>query len=317
MTRSHLLGGALCAGTIAFNSASFAQSDETERRAQAQTLFDDAQKFIAQKDFAAGCAKLEEVVKLQPGKIGAMMELGECYEGWGKTASAWARYRMASDWASKAGDARKIDADMKVALLEPKVSRLLVIVPESMRWLGGLVIERDGVAMGAAQWGAAMPADPGAHEISAVAPGKKKWSTRVELTRPGMTITVTVAALEDAHRAIDASDTTSLRTAGFVVGGIGLVGLGIGAVFGAQAASKRDEANKYCDADSCTDAGHALEQQAFGNAAVSTVSIVAGGALLAGGVTMTLWPNRKSTSVSSPSARVVVGPGSMSFQGVW
>jgi len=318
MTKSHPLGGALCAAAIAMNGIALAQSDETERRAQAQTLFDDAQKLIAQRNFAAGCAKLEEVVKLQPGKIGALMELGECYEGWGKTASAWARYRMASDLAAKTGDARKADADTKIALLEPQVSRLLVLVPESMRWLGGLVIARDGVPLGPAGWGAAMPADPGAHEVSASAPGKKRWSTKVELTRPGMTITVTVAALEDAPKAVSASEMPSVRTAGYVVGALGLVGIGIGSVFGAQAASKRDEANNHCDMDSCTDVGHALEQQAFGNAAVSSVSVIAGAALLAGGVTMVLWPSPKSAAATTgPAARIVVKPGGMFLQGVW
>ncbi len=310
---------ALCtlAALLAGAGSARAQSDETERRAAAQTLFDDAQRLLQQRDFAHACPKLEEVIKLQPGKIGAMLELAECYEAWGKTASAWARYRMASDLATKAGDARKADADAKATALEPTVSRLVIVVPESMRWLGGLVIERDSVPLGAASWGAAMPVDPGAHEIAAAAPNKKRWSSRVEMNRPGATITITIPMLEDAPGATSTGGAPTPRHAGFVVGALGLVGVGIGSVFGLQAASRRDEANKHCDVDSCTSEGHALEQQAFGNATASTAAFIAGGALLAGSVVLVFWPASKPPAAGTPTARLVAGPGGVSLLGVW
>lgn len=308
---------ALCtfAALILIEAPALAQGDETERRAAAQTLFDDAEQLMQQREFARACPKLEEVVKLQPGKVGAMMELARCYEAWGKTASAWARYRMASDFAAKAGDARKADADAKVAALEPSVARLAIVVPEAMRWVGGLVIERDGVPLGAASWGAAMPVDPGAHEISATAPNKKRWASKIETSRPGATLTVTVPVLEDAPRAASGGSVVTPRNAGFVVGALGLVGAGIGSVFGLQAASKRDEADRHCDVDSCTTEGHVLEQQAFGNAAVSTAAFIAGGALLAGGAALIFWPVPKAPGAAA--LRVTAGPGTVALQGAW
>lgn len=316
---SRALAFVCCATSVLFvqEGSALAQSDDTARRAAAQVLFDDAIRLIQQRDFARACPKLEEVIRLQPGKIGAMLELAECYEAWGKTASAWARYRMASDLAAKAGDARKADADAKAAALEPAVSRLLIVVPESMRWVGGLVIERDGAPLGAATWGAAMPVDPGAHEISASAPNKKRWSSKVEINRPGATITVTVPVLEDAPKPSGAASPVTPRNAGFVVGAFGLVGIGIGSIFGLQAMSNRDQASRYCGVDSCTTKGHVLEQQAFGNATVSTAAFIAGGTLLAGGVVMVFWPTSKPAAGGSPAARVVAGPGSISLQGAW
>lgn len=316
--KSHLLALSIVAGSLSSVAPALAQAENPATRAAAQVLFDDAQDLLRQGEFAKACAKLEEVVKLQPGKIGAMMELAACYEAWGKTASAWARYRTASDLATKASDVRKADADAKVTALEPKVSRLVVLVPESMKWLGGLVIERDGVPLGAATWGAGMPIDPGTHEVTATAPGKKKWATKVEVTRPGTSLTVTVPELDDAPKGAQAGEgMPTVRTAGFVVGGLGLVGVAIGAVFGAQAAGKQSEANKpgNCDEDSCTTQGHQIEQQAFANAAVSTGAFIAGGALLAGGLTMVLWPASKPAA--STTARLVVGPGGLSIRGAW
>lgn len=75
------------------------------------------------------------------------------------------------------------------------------------------------------------------------------------------------------------------RAAGFVSGGLGLVGLAVGGTFGVLAITKNDSA--HCDAASvCQDPQARRDAQGF--ATVSTVAFVAGGALLASGVVFVL-----------------------------
>ena len=69
-------------------SPAAAQPDDTQRRAAAEALFGQATKLMDEKSYDKACPKLEEVVKLQPGKVGTMKTLAECYEATNKTASA-------------------------------------------------------------------------------------------------------------------------------------------------------------------------------------------------------------------------------------
>jgi hypothetical protein len=101
-----------------------------------------------------------------------------------------------------------------------------------------------------------------------------------------------------------------LKTAGLVVGAVGLVGLGVGTVFGVLAMSKNSSANDgHCGSafggtNNCDATGLSLRSDAvkFGN--VSTVAFIAGGVLAAGG--LGLWLFAPSTSVQ---AGATVGSG--------
>jgi hypothetical protein len=94
-----------------------------------------------------------------------------------------------------------------------------------------------------------------------------------------------------------------LKTAGLVVGAVGVAGLGVGAVFGILAISKNSSANNdHCGAafggtNHCDPTGISLRSDAvnFGN--VSTISFIAGGVLAAGGAS--LWLFAPSTSVQA------------------
>lgn len=88
--------------------------DDTQRRAVAQALFDEAQKLMASNNYSLACIKLEEVVRLQPGKIGAVLALARCYEGEGKIASAWSRFKNVADAAKVANDPRGAEAEKKI-----------------------------------------------------------------------------------------------------------------------------------------------------------------------------------------------------------
>jgi hypothetical protein len=91
------------------------------------------------------------------------------------------------------------------------------------------------------------------------------------------------------------------KTAGLVGAGVGVVGLGIGAVFGVNALSKKNDA--HCDANNvCPDSSSANTLRDAGSAATaSTVFFVAGAVLAAAGVTVWVL-NPGGTVKAAPTA---------------
>jgi hypothetical protein len=94
------------------------------------------------------------------------------------------------------------------------------------------------------------------------------------------------------------------RSVGWVVGGIGVAGLGVGAVFGLQALSTK---SSHCDASgTCTPPGSAND--AYRQGTISTVSLVAGGVLVAGGLGLLLLAPGGERSSTSVALAVLAGP---------
>jgi hypothetical protein len=91
------------------------------------------------------------------------------------------------------------------------------------------------------------------------------------------------------------------RTVGWVLGGVGVVGLGVGTVFGLEALSTK---SGHCDdSGSCTPPGTA--SNAYRQATISTTGLIAGGVLLAGGLGLVLLaPGGERT----PTTGVAIGP---------
>lgn len=103
---------------------------------------------------------------------------------------------------------------------------------------------------------------------------------------------------------------TSLRVPGLIVAGAGGVGLVLGTVFTFVAKGKHSDAN--CNGAVCpSDSAVSTEKSAASMANVATVSFIAGGVLLAGGLTMFLLsPSKKESSsgAAAPPLRVAFAP---------
>jgi len=79
----------------------------------------------------------------------------------------------------------------------------------------------------------------------------------------------------------------TLRTAGLAVTGLGVVGVAVGTIFGLTAKSKNDDAASQCPSNACPNQqGVSLTEDARHAATISTVGFVAGGLLVAGGLTL-------------------------------
>src|SRR5262245_53666848 len=94
---------------------------------------------------AEACPKLEESQRLDPAG-GTLLHLAICLEESGKTATAWSLFNSA---LSAAVRDRRIDrqkvAQEHLALLEPRLSKLVLEVDPAARDLAELRVTRDGI----------------------------------------------------------------------------------------------------------------------------------------------------------------------------
>lgn len=308
-----------------------AQSKSGGNRAAAEALFNQGRDLMTAGKYVDACPKFEASLQLDPG-LGTMLNLAECYEKTGRTASAWAEYREAIPLARAAGSKARLDlATERAQALQERLSTLTIRAITGDATDPQLEVRRDGVTVQPAEFGAPIPVDPGEHVIEAVAPGKQPWSYKVQVAGDAAKVSVDIPRLqanaEPAPSSAPVAVTTSTgssappsdkpvgsaqRTTGLVFGGVGVVGLGLGAFFGAQAASKWSDAKGKCTdyPYGCGAEGADLRSSAHSQATVSTVAFVAGGALLATGVVLYLTaPSRKQT------VALGFGPGSAFVQG--
>ena len=317
MNRASLLvAAALAAGTVAVPARLAVAQTTPQDQAVAQSLYDEAKKLMMAGEWASACPKLEESQRLDPTPV-AEFYLADCYEHTGRTASAWTTFLDLAASEHKNGGPksaeREKDARDRARSLEPKLTQLVIDVPAAVR-VAGLVVKRDGGVVREGQWGAQVAVDPGKHTLEASAPGKKTWTTTEDVQGAGATVTIRVEALADAPvevppppatplsspatpsaaPASEGSAASPLKTVGLVVGGVGVAGLVAGGIFGVIAISKNSSANSgHCGgsfggANECDATGVSLRSDAVNAGNVSTIALIAGGVLAAGGATMWL-----------------------------
>ena len=325
----------LAAGTYAVRAPA-----QQRDPAAAQALFDEARTLMKSKRFEEACPKLAESQRLDPG-IGTQFRLADCYEQQGKIASAWAGFLDVASVAAGSGQAdREKAARARAAHLEARLPKLTIVVPQASR-VSGLEIRRDGVMVGEAQWGSAVPADPGDHQIVVSAPGKREFTGSVSL-RESTPATFNVPLLEDAPSSASpavaaaavaapapqaatpppapaappppekdtpppSSGSSGPGVAVITIGAVGIVGLAVGTTFGLMASSKYDESKNHCstnDENLCSQEGVDLRDKAFAFGNVATVSFIVGGVALASAAT--LWIVNSSSGESPPHAASLV-----------
>ena len=299
--------GALVALSFVAGTAGAQSSTNT---AGAEALYDEARSLMKQGDFARACPKFKQSNDLDPGG-GTLLNLAECYEKQGKFASAWSTFKEALTVARRDGRSERVEyAKKHLAVVEPKLSKITIEVPSESNE-SGLTVTLDGAELGAAAWGVGMPVDPGSHRIAASAPNKAPFEQSVEI-ESGST-TLKIPKLEDANdtpppRAVDtdtekkpvtdeATPSNGRRTAGFVIGGVGVVALGVGGFFGLRAFSKWGDRNDNC-VGGCNSAAKTAGDEAKTAATIGNIGIGLGVVAIGVGTYLVL----SSKSSSEPSA---------------
>jgi serine/threonine-protein kinase len=307
----------------------------TAQSASAEALFQEGKALLKAGKFQQACPKLEESYRQDPA-TGALLALAMCHEKQGKTATAWAEYLDVARRSKQEGRKDRAEAAHQSAdRLQPVLSQLKISVDPNAAAIEGLEIKLDGVNVGQGAWGAFTPSDPGTHVVQASAAGFEAWSATFELgserdqkevtvpplQRSQLSSSERAAATAPPDAATQVSDTSApspaqenqkspLRTAGWVVGGVGLVGLGLGSYFGISALNGKKDTDAACPAEGCTTPdAYSKRHDAYKAGNYSTVAFVAGGVLLATGVTLVVVGGPKKSERSVQAALVpAVGP---------
>jgi serine/threonine-protein kinase len=296
-------------------------------------LFNEARGLIGQGKFDQACPKLEAASKLYAGS-GVLLNLGDCYEHLGRTASAWNEFGEAVSAAERAGRADdQAEAKRRQAALDPKLSKIVIHVAKASP---GLVVKRDGTALDPAVWGIAIPVDPGAHTVTAEAVGRAPWSTSVNVVDPGKTVTVEVpdssqssavplvvapavvlpaplptsggvdvpanaGVVAETSSVGSTSYWTGRRVAGVVVAGVGVVSLGVGGILGLAAKSKFNSAENEASPERESDSASAVS---LGN--VATSFVIGGAVVAAAGLVVWLTASSAPVQVGTNGGQVLV-----------
>jgi hypothetical protein len=304
-----------CLALLGMALPAAAKGPEVARSARADALLHQGQALLDAGQVDAACAKFEASESLENG-LGTLLHLGDCYERAGRTASAWHAFLEAEAVAHDKKDVeREQVAAQRVSALEPKLTRVLFVVPQTSR-VPGLTIQLGANAIPASAWGTRIPVDAGVQTVTASARGYRAWEFPLDATHAeGKQFRVNVPTLSPAPEPAGSNRRAAYRTAGVVTGSFGLAGLGAGAVF--NALSHSDDAGTcargvvQCTPDKSTRNG-------YSNAA--TVSFALGGALVATGVTLfVLAPGAddKEKNALRVAARYASGGGRLQLEGAW
>jgi hypothetical protein len=285
------------------SSLAFAQDPANVQRAD--ELFRQAKALTDAGTYKGACPMLEESRRLDPA-LGTEFNLADCYEHTHREPEAYELFSVVATEAHVAGkDVRERESRARMNALEPRIARVHIVrsttAPEHLRLDGGEL--RDGSEEAVTS--------PGRHVIDAAADGREPWHQDfvveagkvVDLHVPELRPLAATAAVSPPAAAVASlPPATQLvptptepaglgagRTTALIVGGVGVVGIGVGAVAGVLSISAHGNASGPCPHPSaCGDQQAASDwTTATTDGNVSTVGFVAGVVLL-GGATV-LW----------------------------
>ena len=288
---------------------------------KAREAFGRGAKLAAEERWGDALAAFSESAELRPHAT-TWYNVGYCERALGHAVRARKNFALALAQDTKSGGteltaelrtaSKKYLEDMRSQIASPKL-----IVPKGVaitvdgrplekiegdRFLAGT--RAPGPGENAPATNLSIEVDAGAHEIVISAPdGRSKVGH--EYFPPGSTKEVRLdlpppAPVATAPVFVDTGK--SRRSWGYVLGGLGLVGMGIGTYFGLAARSTWADAKEDCpDRTACSDQAVRLSIDARSEANVSTIAFVAGGAALLGGTILVLTggPDRPKTTVGA------------------
>jgi len=293
-------------------------------KAAATRLFDEGVAALRGGKAVEACPKLKESQHLDPA-LGTLLYLSECYALQGQTASAWVGFREAVDLAQRLQDKRLKGAKARAEELEPHLSKLVIEVPKESR-VAGLLIERDGQRVEEVSWGTSVPVDPGEYRVTARAPGYQEQVDLVQVGPDGAQVTLKIkrprklassSPTPVASTSVPGPDaqggsapaTSPWRTAGYVAGGLGLVGLLGGGWLLRSASQMGDDSRAQRDLGLYHDA---KDRQTW-----ARVTLGAGAVLAAAGVGLVvLAPSPTSVSLRVQPLMTAQGP-ELGLTGDW
>jgi hypothetical protein len=299
---------------------------QTRDPAAAEMLFQEGRRLMKVGQLQQACDKLAESLRLDAA-AGTLANLADCEETRGRTATAWQHWRRAADQLA-AGDPRREQARLRAARLEARLPRLRISVAPPA--LGPIKIERDGVTVGEASLGVALPVDPGHHVVLVTAP--ELWPRRYDLViaeQESRALVVQAGEPLDPVPALPApqaaapapvvqsglarqaplSQPPRLRVREWALLGAAAAGLGTGAYFGLRALQARGDASTMCAQQSgltrCWSGAERSLEQDQRYSLLADLAVVAGATATATAIYLLTRPR---TVDEPPLARLAAAP---------
>jgi serine/threonine-protein kinase len=334
--------GVLAVAMFGAVGTSRAQSGSASDKVTAEALFEDGRKLMAEGRYADACARFGGSQRLDPSPS-TLLNLASCWEKLGRSATAWATYREAASAANASGRKDYVSTAQRHADgLEPKLARMTVNVAQPVE---GMRVQRDGLVVDRAEWGVAIPIDTGPHTIAADAPGYARWESTVDVARDGANVATTVPPLQALPQApipaqvpaasaalapevlrpepvgSNESAPAAQLTVGWIIGGAGVAGLAVGAIFAVNAKNTFEDSLHHCEATNqnlCDSTGVAKRGDARSAGDAATVAFGLGAAaLVAGGVLWLTAPRPTHESGKPIALSVGATLGGMAMRGAW
>lgn len=265
----HSLAFAVLAAFTFAVSPSFAQTGSSERAA---ALFEEGRKAAEAGDYTTAREKLTESQRVEPA-VGTLMNLADVEGHEGRLLEALARWNEAMALAQKTNDVRVEFIQGKIDRLQPRIPSLTIEVagglPEGTR------ISRNGDEVPLDTVGTAVQVNPGRYVITAKAPGRPEQRAEVFLEE-GQREVARLTFREAGPPEVAASNKIPERkaaapdhTLAYVLGGVGVAGVVVGAVTGLMLRSKQSTIDEHCDSST-----KACDDQAGPDAAESAKGLV-------------------------------------------
>jgi hypothetical protein len=317
-----------------------------ESRARADALFREGQDLLTAGQVPTACARLEESQRLDP-KLGRLLNLAYCHEKLGRVATAWSEYNQAAALALQTKQAERESFARKQA--SQLAQRLSFVQLDLTAAADVSQVSVDGAALTRDRWAVPFPLDPGDHVLTFGAAGHKTRTQTVAVSSAGTT-RVAVAPLEVGESAPAPAPTPApapppspadehheplpnqppdvdspaspqprgSRTPGWIVGGVGVAALGVGAGFGIQAITLKSSADSQCPQHKCTSSGLSTIGDAKNAATVSTIGLAVGAVAVGVGTWLVLRvPSPTGTGAAVLVPSIAAHEAALSWQGVW
>jgi hypothetical protein len=193
---------------------------------------------------------------------------------------------------------------------------------------GAVKVSMDGSVLAERLEGNAIPIDPGEHtftfELAGQPPvtrklviqeGQRDRRELVTFGTPAAAPAAPPAAVAPGSEAppADSGGLGTQKILAIVAGGVGVVGLGLGSIFGLEAMSKKNDAQSACPDKCASDDGVNKWNDAASAGNVATIGFIIGGVGLVGGAVLWL----TAPSAGAAKTQVGLGPEGLRVRGTW
>jgi hypothetical protein len=220
----------------------------------AEALFEDGRRAMAEGNLELACSRFRESNRLDPA-AGTLLNLADCEERRGLLATAWSLFKNAVGQLDSSDD-RLTVARSRLASLDARVPKLVLeLEPGASKDTRASVA---GIELGQAGFGVQLPLDPGDYDVVVTAPRHENRVISVKLSQrrvtrlrvaPGASLDAPAPAPEPAPAPVQSTDQGSRRTWTYVLGGVGIAGLGAGTIAGLMTLKQKSIADANCNED--------------------------------------------------------------------